>query len=195
MPKVYVATAILDGGQILLTRREDFEVWCLPGGSVEDGETFAQAAVREVYEEIGLEVRITRLVGLYSRPHWAETSSHLVVFAGQPTGGVLRLDPKEVLEAAYFAPTALPAPLIAGDQQPILDALAGVGGSAAWSQAMVSPYPPGITRWQIYAQRDAWCAQTGGSRLDFYHQQFGPQLPIDEEAEVPGRVERVSCEQ
>ena len=43
MPFLGVNVAILEDGKILLTRREDFEVWCLPGGGVDDGESVAQA--------------------------------------------------------------------------------------------------------------------------------------------------------
>ncbi|MFW5692097.1 MAG: NUDIX domain-containing protein, partial [Chloroflexota bacterium] len=39
--------AIIRGDEILLTRREDFEVWCLPGGLTEPGESLAQTARRE----------------------------------------------------------------------------------------------------------------------------------------------------
>ncbi len=49
--KVGVCVAIIENEQILLTKRKDFEVWCLPGGHVDAGETVAQAAVREAFEE------------------------------------------------------------------------------------------------------------------------------------------------
>ena len=42
--------AIFKNGEVLLQKREDFEFWCLPGGHVENSETSAQAAVREVRE-------------------------------------------------------------------------------------------------------------------------------------------------
>src|SRR3712207_8594830 len=42
-----VTIAVIDGGKILLTKREDFEVWCLPGGGVDPGESVAQAAIRD----------------------------------------------------------------------------------------------------------------------------------------------------
>jgi 8-oxo-dGTP pyrophosphatase MutT (NUDIX family) len=55
-------------GRILLTRRADNGQWCLPGGAVESGESVAEACEREVLEETGLNVRVRRLVGVYSHP-------------------------------------------------------------------------------------------------------------------------------
>ena len=110
MPMLGVTVAIIDGSQVLLTRREDFEIWCLPGGAVDDGESLAAAAIREAREEIGLEIELTRLVGIYSRPKgWHST--HLVLFAARVIGGALQPDPREVIEAGYFGLNALPAPL------------------------------------------------------------------------------------
>lgn len=54
------------GANILLTRRSDNGAWCLPGGSIDPGETVAEACEREVREETGLEVRVARLTGVYS---------------------------------------------------------------------------------------------------------------------------------
>ena len=44
MPNFGVGVAIFAGEKVLLTQREDFEIWCLPGGALEDGESFAQTA-------------------------------------------------------------------------------------------------------------------------------------------------------
>ena len=54
--------------RILLTRREDNGRWCLPGGGMDPGESAAEACVREVSEETGLEVKVTKLVGIYTSP-------------------------------------------------------------------------------------------------------------------------------
>lgn len=54
--------------KVLLTRRTDNGRWCLPGGGMESGESAAEACEREVWEETGLKVRATRLIGVYSNP-------------------------------------------------------------------------------------------------------------------------------
>jgi ADP-ribose pyrophosphatase YjhB (NUDIX family) len=55
---------LLDGDRILLARHvcPEREYWILPGGAVETGETPEEAAVREVFEETGLLIRIERLL-------------------------------------------------------------------------------------------------------------------------------------
>jgi ADP-ribose pyrophosphatase YjhB (NUDIX family) len=57
-----------DEGRILLQRRTDSGNWALPGGAMDIGETFAQSAIREVKEETGFDVRIDRIIGIYSDP-------------------------------------------------------------------------------------------------------------------------------
>lgn len=54
--------------KVLLTQRADNGRWCLPGGHMESGESAAEACEREVWEETGLKVRATRLLGVYSNP-------------------------------------------------------------------------------------------------------------------------------
>ena len=54
--------------RILMTQREDNSRWCLPGGGMDPGESAAETCVREVLEETGLEVRVTKLVGIYTTP-------------------------------------------------------------------------------------------------------------------------------
>ena len=57
-----------DRNRILLQRRTDSGNWALPGGAMDIGETFAESAAREVKEETGFDVRIDRIVGIYSDP-------------------------------------------------------------------------------------------------------------------------------
>lgn len=55
-------------GKILLQRRADNDLWALPGGTMDIGETLAEAVIREVREETGLVVTPSRIVGIYSDP-------------------------------------------------------------------------------------------------------------------------------
>lgn len=66
--KVGASAAVFVDGRLLVTRREDNHLWCLPGGGVDPGETWESGVIREVYEEVGLQVRVERLLTAYSDP-------------------------------------------------------------------------------------------------------------------------------
>ena len=57
-----------DAGRLLLIHKVDNDLWALPGGAMETGESIVDAAVREVSEETGLTVELTGLVGIYTDP-------------------------------------------------------------------------------------------------------------------------------
>ena len=54
--------------KILMTQRSDNSRWCLPGGGMDPGESASESCIREVMEETGLEVRVIRLIGVYTTP-------------------------------------------------------------------------------------------------------------------------------
>lgn len=67
---VAAASAIVanEDGEVLLHRRTDNNLWALPGGGMEFGESVTETIIREVQEETGLEVRPTHVVAVYSDP-------------------------------------------------------------------------------------------------------------------------------
>jgi 8-oxo-dGTP diphosphatase len=121
-----------DAGRVLLIRRGDGRGWSLPGGLMEPGEQIADCIVREVYEETGLEIAPVRIVGIYSDPMHTHVTYpngdevHFVstTFECRVVGGTLRADGDESLEVAYFAPDALPEPVVCDHAIRIADALA-----------------------------------------------------------------------
>ncbi len=171
-------TAVIDDGKILLTKREDFEVWCLPGGAVEDGESMAQAAVRETLEETGLHVELSYLIGLYHRLHsWNGRGIHASCFAARSVGGQLQGQVDEVLELRYFAPDEIPSALLSGHGQRIRDAFSGACGLAR-SHNTPPPFDQPLTRQELYAMRD----QSGLCKAEFYTRHFA--LPGDDPLEI-----------
>jgi ADP-ribose pyrophosphatase YjhB (NUDIX family) len=115
---VVALTFIRQGNQILLVRQAYGErYWSLPGGKMEPGESIEEAAIREVAEETGLEVRITRVVGLYSKP--AE-GGLAVTFEGEAISGTLQAA-NEITECRYFPADQLPEPVRAHLQQRVAD--------------------------------------------------------------------------
>lgn len=172
--------AILQDHQVLLTQREDFEVWCLPGGQIEPGESFADCAIREAREETGLEVRLPRFVGSYTRPGWIDGLYHVHLFTAAITGGSLQAQRGEVLDMRFFPFDALPEAMLQGHRHRILDVVKGLTGVVK-SERATWPFP-GKDRWDTYAMRDA----SGLSRRDFYDHHFPPLRPDQIVVESPG---------
>jgi len=105
------SAAIFDEqGRVLLTRRSDNGQWCLPGGAVDPGETVSEACVREVLEETRLQVRVKRLIGIYSYsdqlvvyPDGNKVQVVALHFEVEVTGGTAGLS-DEVSDFGYFSP-------------------------------------------------------------------------------------------
>ena len=119
-------------GKILLQRRSDNGRWGLPGGSVEIGETVAEAVMREVEEETGLRVEAGRLIGVYSDPGFQVVrypDGNVVQYVSlffecRIVDGTLRTC-QESLELGFFNPADLPADVLVMHRIRIADALAG----------------------------------------------------------------------
>lgn len=106
-PKLAVAVVIEHDGKVVLQRRTidpGMGKWTFPSGYVDRGERPEVAAVREVQEEVGVSVRLTRLIGLYS--HTGDPVV-LAVYAAQVAGGTL-VAGEESDAVALFSPDDLP---------------------------------------------------------------------------------------
>ena len=107
-PKVAVGTIISNqDDHIVLVRRAiepGYGKWVFPGGFVDRGETVLAAAVREAREEAGLDIRIDRLLNVYSYPG---TAPVIIVYVATMLGGDLAID-DESLEGKFFAPDTIP---------------------------------------------------------------------------------------
>ena len=119
-PKVAAAVLVLlDGSLVMVKRGVEPELgrWAFPSGFVDRGESVEDAAVREVKEETGLDVRTTGLVGLYS-----ETGSPVIlaVYSAEVIGGKLASG-HDADEAATFAISDLPPLPFPHDDQILRD--------------------------------------------------------------------------
>lgn len=102
-----------DAGEVLMQRRRDTGQWALPMGKQEIGETPSQCAIRETFEETGVRVEITGIVGVFSDP------GHVVAYSdgevrqeweltllARPVGGVPAAN-EEASEVGWFDPAEL----------------------------------------------------------------------------------------
>ncbi len=102
-------------GRILLVRRVDDGNWELPGGRVEFGESASTAAEREVAEESGVAITVTRLAGVYTDPGHVMVypstgearQEFAVCFHAQPVAGEPQPDHEETCEATWVDPSRL----------------------------------------------------------------------------------------
>jgi len=115
---------------VLLTRRADNGLWCLPGGMIDPGESVAEGCEREVFEETGLQVRVVRLTGVYSNPNRLtvypdgnKASVIVLVLEVELVGGELGLS-NETTDARFFPVVeAVQMDLFHGHAEQIRDAL------------------------------------------------------------------------
>src|SRR5579875_3071697 len=82
--------------------------WGLPSGYANRNETLENTLRREVREETGLEIEVTRYLRMVSGFRLRLEVS----FLGKLCGGTIQLDPKEVIDAQFFAKDALPEGLL-----------------------------------------------------------------------------------
>jgi ADP-ribose pyrophosphatase YjhB (NUDIX family) len=136
LPKVIrpgtCAAVFNERGEILLQRRADNGFWSMPGGAIDPGESVEQGALREVWEETGLQVRMVRLVGVYSDPRNYMITHYpggdivhnvSLCFVCERVAGTLQLS-DESTDIGYFPVEALPEPMMPSHLIRLKDVLA-----------------------------------------------------------------------
>jgi len=97
-------------GRILLILRTDNGYWSIPGGGLNPGESVADATVREVREETGIDCQVTGLIGIYSDPNHVAAyddgevrQAFSICFVTRMTGGTVRTS-SESAEVQFVSP-------------------------------------------------------------------------------------------
>ncbi|ANZ18622.1 ADP-ribose pyrophosphatase [Streptomyces noursei ATCC 11455] len=102
-----------DHGDILLIHKTDNDLWALPGGGHDVGESITQTVAREVEEETGISVEVEDIVGLYTDPEHVMAyddgevrQQFSICFHARPIAGTLRTS-SESKEVRWVSPTDL----------------------------------------------------------------------------------------
>lgn len=109
-PKVGVGVFVQNEGKVLLIQRAvlpQIGKWSVPAGYVDRGEDPKETAVREVYEETNLRVKIERLVDVFHNPDSGGSASIFILYQASLVGGQLQAG-DDASDARFFAPDALP---------------------------------------------------------------------------------------
>lgn len=110
-PKTDVRAFILRDGKLLMVREAEDGLWSLPGGWADVGDTPSTAVCREVAEETGLEVKATKLLGVWDRNLHGHPPLpwhvYKLIFLCEETGGSLAVN-HETTGIGFFDINELP---------------------------------------------------------------------------------------
>ncbi|GBQ23990.1 ADP-ribose pyrophosphatase [Gluconacetobacter sacchari DSM 12717] len=122
LPRVGCGAAILHADRLLLVlrrRNPEADHWGLPGGKLDPYETVADATIREIAEELGIAITLTRLLCVVDQidrarsTHWVAP----VFLAAIRDGAPAIQEPDALADWGWFPLTALPAPLTEATRQ------------------------------------------------------------------------------
>ena len=105
--------------RVLLVHRKDYDLWNLPGGTLEDFESPKNAVIREVKEETGLDVEISKLLGVYNKENKNDMAFS---FLCKVIGGEITLN-DEADKIEYFETDKLPPNTVPKQVERIQDAI------------------------------------------------------------------------
>lgn len=110
-PKTDVRAFIMREGKLLLVRESDDGLWSLPGGWADVGDSPAKAICREVQEETGLNVKVTKLLGVWDRNQHGHPPYpwhvYKLIFLWEELGGELTIS-HESMDIGFFEFNNLP---------------------------------------------------------------------------------------
>jgi ADP-ribose pyrophosphatase YjhB (NUDIX family) len=97
-----------EGGRLLIAKHNHIGTWSPPGGGLEPDEVPDEAVVREIREEVSLEIEVRGLIGVYGGPDFRTTylngdrvSYMIAVYGCVPVGGELKPDGEEIHDARF----------------------------------------------------------------------------------------------
>lgn len=102
MVPIVAGCVLVRDGKVLLVQEKQprvYGLWNLPAGRVDVGETIEQAAVREVFEETGFEIRLGKKLPVQ---HFSAERPVMHGFTATITGGDLRIPEDELIGAEWF---------------------------------------------------------------------------------------------
>lgn len=118
-PKVAVGAAVGNGrGELLLVKRADSGAWLYPTGWADVGYSASEVAVKEVFEETGIDCEPVRLIAVLDgmRMGFTHVPLYSLVFHCKATGGELAAHPLECADVGWFTEDALPEPVSGFDR-------------------------------------------------------------------------------
>lgn len=110
-PIVGADAVVVRDGKVLLQRRADTGLWALPGGTIDIGESSAEAALRELGEEVGIGGKVRRLMGIFDSNKVGSRSKlqHYYLVYQIDSAETPTIASSEVTDVQFFDEADLPA--------------------------------------------------------------------------------------
>lgn len=109
---------INENNEILLVKRRDYPLWDLPGGRLEESETFIECAIREALEETGYPISIDYKIGTYHRIKYNDTQH---IYLGKVIALQQAYSTEESKELRWFNLNKIPLNMVPHRRRQIKD--------------------------------------------------------------------------